>query len=425
MISFILSAVVLIVVALLFIVPTLLKKNQPFSEAYDELNVSIAKDRLNEIKQQRDAGDISEEQYQQLQAELESTLALDLEAPVQTGEQQAEQTVADKNKLSPILLALLIPLSSAGIYSQLGDFNAATGVSVESVSIPEGEDRPQMTIEEAVVKLEQKLATDSGNPDGWFMLAKTYMVTKQYHKAKDAYEKTIQLVGEDPELLLRYVDAIAMTEGGNLNGSAKPVLNKVIELLPDSATVLWMAGTSENQAGNYPKALSYWYKLRPMLTSDAESLAQIEQLISQAESHLTENEIASLKSVAPQAEEQAPTTQATAAEIVVSVALDPSLRDRVSASDTLFIFAKALQGPPMPLAAVKQTVAALPLTVSLNDAMAMMPQMKLSSFEQVKVSAVISKSGQPGVKPGDLFVEVSPVQVNSMAKINLIINQVK
>ena len=79
----------------------------------------------------------------------------------------------------------------------------------------------------------------------------------------------------------------------------------------------------------------------------------------------------------------------------------------------------------MPLAAVRKTVADLPITVKLNDSMAMMPQMKLSNFNQVKVSAVVSKSGQPGKQPGDLFVEVSSVNVKSGEKLVLLINQVK
>jgi len=121
----------------------------------------------------------------------------------------------------------------------------------------------------------------------------------------------------------------------------------------------------------------------------------------------------------------AKTASTGAAEIRVIVDLDPTLKHKASAGDTLFVFAKALQGPPMPLAAVKKTVADLPLKITLNDAMAMMPQMKLSNFENVKVSAVISKSGQPGTQAGDLFVEVFPVKVASGDEVILLINQVK
>ena len=420
MTSFIISAVVLALIAIIFIVPTLRRKNYAFSEDYDELNIDIAKDRLKELKVQLESGEISELIYQQMHDELESTLALDLSKE----SKQESQPVKEKNTLSPIILALTVPLMAVVIYFQLGDFEAATGTRIEATSIPAAEDRQQMTIEQAVRKLELRLAEQPENPEGWFMLAKTYMTMKHYHKAVEAYEKVLSQVGEEPEVLLRYADALAMTEGGRLNGVAKPVVDKVIKLMPDNPTVLWMAGTAENQLGNYSKALTYWYRVRPMLTQEAGSLAQLDALIKDAEGQLNEQEIAELKQAAPVIE-TASNAEAAKAEIEVTVELDPALKDKVSATDTVFIFAKAMQGPPMPLAAVKQTVSALPLTVSLNDAMAMMPQMKLSNFEQVKVSAVISKSGQPGTQAGDLFAEISPVNVKSQEKIKLLIDQVK
>jgi len=427
MISFIVSAIVLVLIAIVFIVPTLRKKNYAFSDEYDELNVDIAKDRLSEIKHQLAAGEINQQTYEQLHEELESTLANDLSASSQVSPES--QVINQNNKFIPIILAVAVPIVAAVLYYQLGDFAAATGTRVEATVIPAAENRPQITIEEAVVKLEQRLAVEPENPDGWFMLARTYMTMKQYHKAVAAYEKVIEIVGEDPEVLLRYADAVAMTEGGNLMGKAKPIVDKVITLLPDNPTVLWMAGSAEVQQKNFGKALSYWYKLQPMLAQDASASAQIEELINNAESQLDGSEIAALKRAVPATTvvNTAENTEGATgiAEIMVTVDLDPALKDKVSANDTLFIFAKAMQGPPMPLAAVKKTVAALPLTVSLNDAMAMMPQMKLSNFDQVKISAVISKSGQPGTQPGDLFAEVSPVNVKSQEKISLIINKVK
>lgn len=419
MTAFILIAIVLIALALMFTVPALLKKNQPITDDFDQQNVSIARERLKEIQQQRESGEINEATFQQLHDELEMTLAQDLSY-------QSEQSDAapPASRVMPIAAGIVVPCLAILMYWQLGDFNAATGQAAKSATIPAGENRPQMTIEEAIGKLQQRLREEPDNAEGWFMLAKTYMAVQQYAQAVSAYEKTIELVGEDPELLLRYADALAMTEGGRLTGRAKPVIDKVRQLLPDSPTVLWMAGTAESQQGNYAEALKMFYPLRNMLQSEPQAMAQLEQLIAQAESQLPADRLAELRAEAPAAVTPS-AEQGIQAEIVVSVELDPSMKDRVSDGDTLFIFAKAIDGPPMPLAAVKQTVAALPLTVTLTDAMAMMPQMKLSSFEQVTVSAVISKSGQPGAQPGDLYAQVSPVSTQTGEKISLLINQVK
>ncbi len=418
MTAFILTAIVFVAISLLMILPPMLRKNQPLEVEYDELNVSIAKDRLNEIKQQLDAGEIEQSVYQQLHDELEATLALDL-SKSQATENQPE--IPEKNKISPIIVALSVPVMAVVFYAQLGSFDAVTSTPQEAVNIPAGEDRPQMTIEEAIGKLQQRLQEEPDNAEGWFMLAKTYMTTQQYPQAVSAYQTTIELVGEEPQLLLAYADALAMTEGGSLTGAARPVVEKVLLVAPESPTVLWMAGTSESQLGNYSKALTLWYKLRPMLANEPQALSQLDQMIASVESNVSADELVELQKQVEINED----VTAVSAQIMVEVDLDPQLRSQVSDSDVLFVFAKALEGPPMPLAAVKQTVSALPLTVTLNDAMAMMPQMKLSNFDQVAVSAVISKSGQPGVKPGDPFVEVSPVSVAKGETIKLLIQQIQ
>jgi len=104
------------------------------------------------------------------------------------------------------------------------------------------------------------------------------------------------------------------------------------------------------------------------------------------------------------------------------VSLDASMQHRVSADDIVFVMAKAKNGPPMPLAAQRLTVADLPLEVTLDDSMAMMPQMKLSGFEEVVVSARISKSGQPGAAAGDISSEVVDVSLSGTVGVNLSLN---
>ncbi len=424
---FILSVIALLVLALLFVVPVLLRKNQPMTEDFDDYNVAIARDRLKELKQQRDDGEISEEIYQQLHDELETTLAIDLDT-----NRDAESTkVSDKvarNRFIPALMVIAVPLLAVVIYAQIGNFDAATGKLTGNTSIPAGEARGEMTIAEAIAKLEQRLQEQPDNAEGWFMLARTYMRLQQYQKSAEAYEKLIALVGENEiQIMLGYADALAMNEGGQLTGTALPIVKKVKTMDPHNPTVLWMVGTAESQQGNFKQALSYWYELRPMLDEEPEALAQLNQLIRGAEKQLGDDLVAELKAELPQQAEQTAiqAENAPVAEITITVDLDPQFRDRVSPGDTLFIYAKAMDGPPMPLAAVKLTAAELPALVTLNDSMAMMPTMRLSNFATVSVSAVISKSGQPGIKPGDLYVEHAPVNVFDREHVSLLIEKIK
>ena len=118
--------------------------------------------------------------------------------------------------------------------------------------------------------------------------------------------------------------------------------------------------------------------------------------------------------------------QAAPASITVSINLDANLRSQVAPSDAVFVYARAMQGPPMPLAVKKLTVGDLPASISLSDSDAMMPTMKLSSFEQVVVGARVSKSGNPVAQAGDFFIEVDSIDSsNPPSELILLINRVK
>jgi cytochrome c-type biogenesis protein CcmH len=107
-----------------------------------------------------------------------------------------------------------------------------------------------------------------------------------------------------------------------------------------------------------------------------------------------------------------PVAPGDSTRIVVKVSLDPKLKANVLPSDTLFVFAKAAQGPPMPLAIARLTAAQLPASVTLTDAMSMMPNLTLSKFPQVILGARISKSGNAVAQSGD-FQTLSAAVSNS------------
>ncbi len=110
--------------------------------------------------------------------------------------------------------------------------------------------------------------------------------------------------------------------------------------------------------------------------------------------------------------------------IEVIIKLDPKLAVKASPDDMVFIYAKALSGPPMPLAAVRKQVRELPITIRLDDSMAMMPEMKLSAFPEVAVGARVSLSGNPIAKSGDLEGEIKPVKPGQPGPVMVIIDSI-
>jgi cytochrome c-type biogenesis protein CcmH len=175
---------------------------------------------------------------------------------------------------------------------------------------------------------------------------------------------------------------------------------------------------SQAEQGQPRDAIATWQKVLPLISDDQKSTSQVQEMIAQTERQLGIEPGSADSVLPPQADASAPAAQPAAATqpavggkaaVTVEVSLDPALAASAAPGDAVFIYAKATQGPPMPLAAVRKKVSDLPLTITLDDSMAMMPAMRLSAFPQVTVGARVSKSGNAISQPGDLIGEVSPV----------------
>jgi cytochrome c-type biogenesis protein CcmH len=112
------------------------------------------------------------------------------------------------------------------------------------------------------------------------------------------------------------------------------------------------------------------------------------------------------------------------ARVAVKVSIAPELESKVSSGDALFVFARAAEGPRMPLAIVRKSATELPLEVSLDDSMAMSPQMKLSTFPSVVVGARVSRSGDAIPQSGDLSGVSAVVSPSQGTTVNVVIDQV-
>lgn len=421
MLAFTTAIIALILLALALLIPSLIRKNRLEADRFDQENTRIARERLAELKNDLAEGNISQQEYDQVKDELEQTLAMDLS---QEGDEKST-VVENSDKSLAIILLVLIPVLSILTYSQLGRFDSLDGSAAQEMAgsgHEEGE--MSMSMEQAVAQLAERLQQQPDNAEGWFMLARSFMSMERYGEAASAFGKTVALMPGNADLLLAYADALAMIEGGKLSGKAYAIIKQALEIDPQNLQGLWMRGMAANETGDYRLALSSWYQLMPLLDDNVEAQTQLRSMIASVEPQLGSDALSELRKQYF-AEPQTQAEVASAASITVSVSLDDSMRDKVSASDTLFILARAVNGPPMPLAAVRKQVSDLPIKVVLDDSMAMMPAMKLSLFEQVKVSAIVSKAGQAGLKSGDLFGEVSPVDVKADQRISVLINQIK
>jgi cytochrome c-type biogenesis protein CcmH len=96
------------------------------------------------------------------------------------------------------------------------------------------------------------------------------------------------------------------------------------------------------------------------------------------------------------------------------------LAGKVQPGDTLFVYARPVDGSRMPLALLRARAADLPLSFTLDDSMSLSPEQKLSAASTVILDARVSRSGQAVRQPGDLVGESSPVKLGAKGiKLNI------
>jgi cytochrome c-type biogenesis protein CcmH len=166
-----------------------------------------------------------------------------------------------------------------------------------------------------------------------------------------------------------------------------------------------------------------------VLPKDSDIAPSVQQQIAQAEAERDGRAPPPDTGMAPAATAAASRDAAAAVDaagprLQVEVALDPKLKDKLSPQDVLFVYAKAANGPPMPLAIQRMSASKLPVTLELTDGMGMLPNMKLSQFPQVIIGARVSKSGNAVAQSGDLQTLTAPLAVSTSTPIKLTIDQI-
>lgn len=410
----------MIFVALALLAPTLLRNQKASSDVTEKLNVQIARERLADLSKEHAAGELSDEEFAQVREDLELALAQDLE-----GTARASTASGSNGRGALLISALVIPLVTIPLYLEIGSpqlIESMPGNSaVAGHGTGTGSEMPP--ISELVTQLRQRMEANPDNAEGWFLLGRTYMRLQNYPDAVMAFEKVVALLPEEPAGLLSLADAMTMRDGRQVGPKTVELLQKALSLDPNSVTALWLLGNAAYDKGDSAAALDFWQRAYPLLSDEPAMQGELAQRISQAGGEppaatappsLPPIMAAAATGNQPVAPAAAPPVMATApapgappvaggASITVEVALSPDLMAKVEASDTVFVLARAESGPPMPLAVARHQASELPLRVTLTDAMAMMPAMKLSSFPRVKISAKVSKSGRAGTQPGDMI----------------------
>ena len=410
---FLLASALLLATAVVIVTWPLWRRQGTGAPLHREVDVMGRQ--LRQLKELHAGGALTDEQFVASRAQLERRL---VDALVPSEESGSPRTGRLHQLLRlPLALALFMLVVTGGGYWLVGsprhlaigpDHPAPAGATQDATAdaaSPAAHELTAAQIQEMADKLAARLQSNPDDAQGWTMLARSRVALGQHAKAIEAFERAERLRPRDADLLADYADALAMAHGRSLEGAPTALLRRALEIDPHHAKALALSGTAAFDRKDYAQAVRDWETLAQFEPPDGPFAGQVRDGIAEA------RRLAGM----PAAPSSAPaaTLPAAGATITGTVTLAPALAARAAPDDILFVFARAVDGPRMPVAIVRKRVKDLPLHFTLDDSMAMSPDASLSSVKRVIVGARVSHSGNAVPQPGDLQGSTLAVDVGA------------
>lgn len=417
---FFLSATALCLLAVALLVVVILRKPSDFRTDRLQKNIQIARQRLDDLKQRERSEELGSDEAAQQQQEIERGLLDDITGADITEEPQSDSRASKVPQWTAVCVAISFPVTAAVLYLLLGEPSIIANPELASrqATINQPQDSQASTgerpsFDQMIQTLQSHLEVDTEDAQGWATLAQIYVVEQRFGEAAAAFARVRAINGDSADVLVRQADALAMANNGNLQGEPSELIGKALTLNPRHGSGLWLAGLAAAARGDFQAALDHWTDAEQNITNE-ESLLEIRRLIGEARARL---------GVSGESEAIGVSPVAGGPSIQVSVEIQPDIVAEVKPDDVVFIFAQAAQGPPVPLAVIKRQVKDLPATFELDDSLAMVPNMKISAFDEVKVVARISRSGTAQQGSGDFFGQTGLIPTSDKQEVKLTISE--
>ncbi len=370
-----------------------------------EENLRLYQERTQELAD----SDLPEDEKNTLQLELDREFLASAE-----GASQALKTGSKRERI-PLAIALMVLTltSTVWLYQQWGASNELRATELLMMS---GQSQlSELERQELMQRLARATERDPGNIEWAYLRGRILSAEQKYAQAADAFAGMLQQLPDEAkadraEALSMLAQARFFAAEQKADPEVYALLQEALTLVPDHRQALGMAGILAFELEQYGDAIEHWRGLWKRLPAGPEA-SQLEQGIRRAAEHLREQG------------GEVSLVWLERAELKVLVSLAPEAKAQAQPDDTVFVLARAFNGPPMPLAVQKLTVADLPQVITLSDDQAMAPGMNLSQFKQVTVVARISRSGQPVAQPGDWQGLLEPVANRVDDVLQLTINQ--
>ena len=421
-----LVAIALVAAAVAALVWPLLRARAPGGEtSEDSATTDVYRDQRRQLDAELAAGAITAKEHEAALRELSGRLAQELQSRERAS---APPAPARSAYVAALVVAAALPVTALALYAAFGNPDALRVTAGADARAPMSHEQ----IEAMVERLATRMKEQPNDPAGWRLLARAYSAMGRYDDAAAAFAQAATRGPEDAALLADWADVLAM-KNQSLQGEPSRLVERALTLDPNHPKALALSASAAMDRHDYAAAVAQWKKLKGQFPQDSAEAKEVDAMIAEADAAQRNGPTAATAAAsspsgtaasasgagasASGTDASASGTGATASgsspktsagpmdatsAITGSVSLDPKLRGRASASDTLFIYARAVQGPRMPLAIVRTTAAEWPHTFRLDDSMAMTPTAKLSNANEVVIEARVSKTGNATPSPGDL-----------------------
>ena len=373
--------------------PLLLGRSRTYRDQRAEINLSLYRERVNDLR---------------MAGNPEEVIALELEAKKallsDTSDDQEASLPLVADRRYSITAAFLVPIFAVIVYADFGlgrgalpDVGLAQAMLESDPSDPAG-------YRYFIQQVEQRVEQRPDDPDTLFLLARGYANLGDYGKAAPAYRKLLEYFPGDPNLLSQYAETLYVVDDRKLTPRVLTAVGNALQANPQDAAMLELRGIAAANAGDIPLALT-WLN-RALQTGVTGRRAE---LLRSAITRL--NSQAGLSGIGGNAEAEANVEEQLPGRLLnVKVTAAASLD--FPPSSAVFVYAKAVNGPPAPLAVQRVRFDQLPMVIRLDESMAMMPGMGLANFDQVIVIARVSASGQVTPAAGDFEARSNVLDLN-------------
>ena len=442
----------MLLVAIGLLVYPILRVRQSSTIAYKDSNLNINDQKIKELDLDLAEGRIDQLFYKAAREELDRELLIDIPAESRETAALHYAGAAKRYPALALIITIFIPALALLLYLDLGMHSASEEGFIASQKqsrqpASAGASAKQTpSMEQLTKQLEARIEKNGGSVQDWTMLARAHKYLEQYELAEKSFAVALQKDENNAQLMLELAEVMALGNNRQFSAASRELVLKAYALEPNNANVLWFSGVAEYQFGNYRQSIDRLTALLPMARSEEDVVKSATAMIANSRQQLiaageempeleemlavSMNDTGMTKAapvVAPVTATQTSDASATATtgsitSLSVTVNVSDEVRKKFSANDVIFVYAKAKQGPRMPLAAQRMTLAELPATVLLDDSMAMMEGMNLSAFEQLVVSARASKSGSAIAQSGDYIGSTDFENNKTQASINIVID---